>query len=397
MRRHVGLTELTYASVVKAIEEFDRLGRAAFLDTHGYAEARNYYVKYEGNLYDSKAIAGVAHGYARSDLGPLTAEEFSGGATTVETRLTELGFEMIRLEPTWDLSPGDTIKRTELHSQYGGSGQGGISPSRKSPNILVFTDRSVGDQHGYHDRWEGTTLHYTGEGQHGHQQMTMGNRAIRDHVDEGRTIRVFEGASGEVSYAGEFGLDAAQPWYMSRARETGDGPYRDVIMFRLIPIGAIHSEGRTISTDYTSPSLSAAYVSADEDAATEAADVFEIDPDIVDRGRRGHARTQNFVSEWAESQGFEPVRPSAGDPAFDVGWWDGDVFNVVEVKSLTEKNEVSQLRLGLGQVLDYTHELHSTGIDVAPMLAVEQEPTSDRWAAVCAENGVRRVWPELLT
>ena len=392
----MGLTELTYASVVKAIEEFDRLGRAAFLDTHGYAEARNYYVQYEGNLYDSKAIAGVAHGYARPDLGPLNAEEFSGGAATVETRLTELGFEMIRLEPTWDLSPGDTIKRTELHSQYGGSGQGGISPSRKSTNILVFTDRSVGDQHGYHDRWEGTTLHYTGEGQHGHQQMIKGNRAIRHHIDDGRSLRVFEGTSSEVSYVGEFALDGSQPWYTNRARETGGGPYRDVIMFRLVPIGEIKSEGRTISSKTEISSLTSVYIPADEEAASQQADVIEIDPDIIDRGRRGHARTQNIVSEWAKSQGFQPIRPVAGDPAFDVGWWDGDVFNVVEVKSLTEKNEVTQLRLGLGQVLDYSSQLNRAGVTAVPLLAVERKPTDARWVNVCDDYGVRLVWPEVL-
>lgn len=328
---------------------------------------------------------------------PLKAEEFSGGAATVETRLTELGFEMIRVEPAWDLEPGDTIKRTELHSGYGGSGQGGISPSRKTPNILIFTDRSVGDQHGYHDRWEGTTLHYTGEGQHGDQQMTHGNRAIRDHVDEGRALQVFEGSSGEVSYVGEFALDAAQPSYTSRAKETGGGPYRDVIMFRLLPIGGIQSEGRTLSETISEMALTSPYREADEEASTETKDVIEVDPDVLDRGRRGHARTQNLISEWARSQGFEPLRPSAGDPAFDVGWWEGDSFTVVEVKSITDKNETTQLRLGLGQVLDYTNQLRSAGIETTPVLAIEQAPTSTRWSNVCSENGVRLVWPELLT
>lgn len=57
----------------------------------------------------------------------------------------------------WHLSPGDIIRRPELHRIYGASGQSGISPSRTSLNFIIFTDRSAGDQHGYHDRWQGTT------------------------------------------------------------------------------------------------------------------------------------------------------------------------------------------------------------------------------------------------
>jgi hypothetical protein len=51
----------------------------------------------------------------------------------------------------WNLSPGETIKRTALHATYGGSGQNGIAPSRQSPNVLVFSDPASGEQHGYFD------------------------------------------------------------------------------------------------------------------------------------------------------------------------------------------------------------------------------------------------------
>jgi hypothetical protein len=62
----------------------------------------------------------------------------------------------------WNLKPGDQIRRTELHRQFGGSGQGGISPSAKSPNVLIFTDPKTGVQHGYYDGWKDDGLfHYT--------------------------------------------------------------------------------------------------------------------------------------------------------------------------------------------------------------------------------------------
>jgi hypothetical protein len=37
----------------------------------------------------------------------------------------------------WELKVGDTIRRTDLIKQYGGSRQGGICPSRKTPNVLI--------------------------------------------------------------------------------------------------------------------------------------------------------------------------------------------------------------------------------------------------------------------
>jgi hypothetical protein len=55
-----------------------------------------------------------------------------------------------------DLRPGDTIRRVELHRRYGGGGQGGISPSTKTPNVFIFSDPARGEQHGYIDACEQT-------------------------------------------------------------------------------------------------------------------------------------------------------------------------------------------------------------------------------------------------
>lgn len=64
--------------------------------------------------------------------------------------------------PEWSLKPGDTIRRKELHNLFGGGRQSGISPSRKSPNVLIFSDPGSGVQHGYIDEWEDGVLLYTG-------------------------------------------------------------------------------------------------------------------------------------------------------------------------------------------------------------------------------------------
>jgi len=96
----MSLSSLTDRDAVEhAIAEFDSLGRYAFLRKHFFGPARVYYLFFRGRYYDSKAIAGVAHGYQHPDLGPLKSGDFTGGETTVATRLRSLGFEVIGLRP----------------------------------------------------------------------------------------------------------------------------------------------------------------------------------------------------------------------------------------------------------------------------------------------------------
>ena len=122
----------------------------------------------------------------------------------------------------WNLTPGETIKRTELHELYGGSGQGGISPSTQSPNVMAFTDPTVGHQHGYFDGWaEDGLFHYTGEGQHGDQRMKGGNRAILNAGTDGRKVRLIGGSGGVVTYLGEFSVDTQTPGIEQMPRSPG--------------------------------------------------------------------------------------------------------------------------------------------------------------------------------
>ena len=88
----MSLKNLTRQSVLKAIREFDRIGRENFLSIYGFGSAKEYWLIHDGRKYDSKAIMGVAHKYARPDLGPLKSNEFSGGAKTVKSKLEELNF-----------------------------------------------------------------------------------------------------------------------------------------------------------------------------------------------------------------------------------------------------------------------------------------------------------------
>jgi len=91
------------AAVQAAIDEFVQLGRTKFLERYGFGKSRDFLVRdpKTGTDCDSKAIAGVAYGKQFPDQGPLTADSFSGGESTVVPALTKLGFTIIRIGEDW--------------------------------------------------------------------------------------------------------------------------------------------------------------------------------------------------------------------------------------------------------------------------------------------------------
>lgn len=95
------LSQLTSRdAVIRAIREYDRIGKAAFLKKYGFGEARSYFLIHDEKEYDSKAIAGVAY---KNQFGTLlAAADFSGGHATVQKKLNSLGFVVRGTRPpTW--------------------------------------------------------------------------------------------------------------------------------------------------------------------------------------------------------------------------------------------------------------------------------------------------------
>jgi 5-methylcytosine-specific restriction protein A len=90
----MALGDITAEAVNSALDEYDAIGREAFLARYGFGPAKSYFLAHDGKSYDSKAIVGCAHGYARPDLGPLRHQDFSGGEATVASLLRDLGFEV---------------------------------------------------------------------------------------------------------------------------------------------------------------------------------------------------------------------------------------------------------------------------------------------------------------
>ncbi|MEZ0385232.1 HNH endonuclease [Mycobacterium sp. pW045] len=97
----MGLMDLTADAVNAALDEYDQLGGDAFRAKYGYGSAKDYFVVRDGKSYDSKAIAGAAHGYLPGRT-PLLADTFTGGKATVVRRLRLLGFHVPpKRSPPW--------------------------------------------------------------------------------------------------------------------------------------------------------------------------------------------------------------------------------------------------------------------------------------------------------
>ena len=68
----------------------------------------------------------------------------------------------------WDIEVGEKVTRQEIMDAYGATIQGGIQASRKTPNIMLYTDLSLAEKHGYtFDGWSPTedgVFYYSGQG-----------------------------------------------------------------------------------------------------------------------------------------------------------------------------------------------------------------------------------------
>ncbi|MER5223100.1 hypothetical protein [Streptomyces flaveus] len=157
------------------------------------------------------------------------------------------------------INPGDVRTRAQIRVAFGGSPQGGICPSTSKHSVNVYSDPDVGERVGYYDGWLaeedelGAVFEYTGAGKSGDQTFEgtagTGNRAILQHAEEGRVLRVFTRVgkvpgSGTKThrYLGSFTLDSMEP-YVWRRVHGEDGQERNVIVFRLRADGDVqHAE-----------------------------------------------------------------------------------------------------------------------------------------------------------
>jgi hypothetical protein len=285
----------------------------------------------------------------------------------------------------WTLNPGDYIVRKELHDQYGGGREGGISPSSKTPNIFLFTDPPVGRLHGYFDGWgvDGK-FHYSGEGQKGDQRMVRGNSAVRDHQLKGRSLRLLRGSGGSVEYLGEFALEPSQPWYESEAPESGHSDViRKVIVFRLAPIGEVIHDPSDVLPPPVEESVTLVRV---EDLNTE---TFAINPSA--QPKEGERREQRLVLEYKTfmEQKGSVIRRMRCRPAGEAKPIFSDVYDEVRRNLIEAKGTVTReaIRMAIGQLADYSRFLES----VAKAALLPERPRKDL-ETLLESQGISTIW-----
>lgn len=137
----MGLGDIRYEDIIAATDEFRRLGRDDFLQTYGFGRAMSYELVLDGLRYDSKAIVGVAHGYATDDF--LSPKDFSGGAATVARCLRELGFVVENGEAA---TLGRTGLLERLRTLKASRGPGSPAPSRHQPLTLLWAIAREADE-----------------------------------------------------------------------------------------------------------------------------------------------------------------------------------------------------------------------------------------------------------
>lgn len=183
-------------AVLKAMDEFDRLGRTEFLVKYGFRPARSYFVVHDGKSYDSKAIVGAAYGFQFPSQGPLSANDFSGGDATVRPKLEGLGFEFAGgAEPeagefTSDrLTEGEIYPREDLIEMFGivdSTVNTGVFRPKGSRSLWLFVTRDkTSDRTQYKDHLDGDLLHWEG------QTSGRTDSKIVDHEANGDELLVF--------------------------------------------------------------------------------------------------------------------------------------------------------------------------------------------------------------
>ena len=92
MTRSIAWDKVTQADVLRAIQEYDRLGPEQFFSAHGFAPTTTYDLVLDKRPYPPKAILGTAYEFATGTR--LASGDFEGGKTGAVKVLEKLGFNI---------------------------------------------------------------------------------------------------------------------------------------------------------------------------------------------------------------------------------------------------------------------------------------------------------------
>jgi hypothetical protein len=88
---------VTRDDVVRAVQEYDRLGPAGFFSEHGFGPTTTYDLIFQERRYPPKAILGTAYELATGQR--LASGDFEGGKSGAVRVLGKLGFTVQARRP----------------------------------------------------------------------------------------------------------------------------------------------------------------------------------------------------------------------------------------------------------------------------------------------------------
>ncbi len=401
------VSELTSrAAVLKAIEEFDRLGRDAFLTTYGYGRARNWFVQYRGNIYDSKAISGVAYGHQYPDKGPLPSRMFTGGRRTSGATLAKLDFEVVSegTDPASSLRLLEAYTWEQLGARFGFAPDylaiaGRMVPRPRYGTLLLITHPEGGRSFDYGDYWDGDDLIYAGRGLNGDQRLDGANL---DVAENRRELLLFEYAGPRhLKFRGKAKcVDYWETIAPDRRRED-----RRLYRFRLRvapPTQRIQDKPQQRhAPDRIGHRTASSYLARPfnpDRAATVRTKGHSGDPDrqhvLAEQADKAHQATLRHFGLWLAENGWMDIEEVAGATDLMARRLDGHAAyrTLFEVKSITLTNERDRVRGGLAQLLEYRMFL---GSQDDQLCLVTSRPISDRRLQLLDSLGIGHAYIEI--
>ncbi|WP_202876289.1 hypothetical protein [Kribbella sp. VKM Ac-2566] len=411
----MGLGDITdRQAVVSALSEFDQMGREAFLAKYGFGRARSYFIEHGGSLYDSKAIAGAAHGIQHgAALGPA---DFSGGDATVAALMRRLGFHVTTSAAAgtsywWD---GDPRERCWVEiRQVEGIGTYLQCPlvrenGQKDPWYELVPTVSVGDVIFHWSVREGrfvgvsqvaTPARVTRSGGTGGYwvdlegfrplAVTVDHRVLRAKADFIYDLRdeLEEHHGRPLNLPFQFTRDRSQLRFMSNyfaklpaalvaelfGAETNWHPRT------LTGASAPTQSRRIVSRQVPAPAFLAPF-KPKADTTYEALVTAR-----TQRRHRDHETLVNACALWLQSRGHTPAR----NAAVDLGLLDGTV--IIEAK-LTAGGWPGAIRAAIGQLYEYRY--FQVARPDAALILLSDQPVPAEWLAYLEDDrGIGSMWP----
>lgn len=283
----------------------------------------------------------------------------------------------------WDIKPGETLLRKELHDRWGGARYGGMEPSRVADSVFLFSKPSEGAKYGYrYDGWsEDGFFYYTGDGQEGDQSTERGgNRALLKTKDNGRAIRVFWSVGTNTTYIGEFAL-GEPPYVRRQAPDVSGEGLREVLVFKLIP-------GEGARVDLLEP-LSDLVVLTAVDIPIESSMEAYLTGRLAQltRNEPGENRLVWDYQRWLLGRGTAVSRQKV--PLPDGGVMYTDIFDLKRMELIEAKGDCARksIRLALGQILDYSRYVPHEALAIL----TPERPQQDL-VELLRHHGVSSIW-----